>query len=61
MVTAETLQHLFHPALNKGKFPSNLKFAVVTPVLKKNNPLHQKNLYIKPIFVAITVFLQKGF
>ena len=62
MVTAETLQHLFHQALNTGKFPSNLKFAVVRPVFKKNNPkLHQKNVYIKSVFVTIPMFLQKGF
>ena len=62
MVTAETLQLLFHQALNIGKFPSNLKFADVRPVFKKNNSkLHQKNEYIKSVFVAIPMFLQKGF
>ena len=43
MVTAETLQQLFNQSLITGEFPSNLKTADVTPVIKKNNLLSQKN------------------
>ena len=35
MVTAETLQQLFNQSLITGEFPSNLKTADVTPVIKK--------------------------
>ena len=43
MVTAETLQQLFNQSLITGEFPSNLKTADVTSVIKKNNPLSEKN------------------
>ena len=35
MVTVETLQQLFNQGLSTGEFPSNLKNADVTPVLKR--------------------------
>ena len=43
MVTAETLQQRFNQALTTGKLPSNLKYADVTPVFKKNNPLNKED------------------
>ena len=43
MVPAETLQKLFIQALTTGQFPSNPKYADVTPVFKKNSPLNKEN------------------
>ena len=41
--SADALQSLFNDMSKTGNFPENLKLADITPVFKKNSPLHKVN------------------
>ena len=52
-VLASVLHKLFNDSIEKSQFPQNLKLADLTPVYKKNDPLHQTNY--QPISVLSVV------
>ena len=52
-VLASVLHKLFNDSIEKSEFPQNLKLADLTPVYKKNDPLHQTNY--QPISVLSVV------
>ena len=51
--STDVLHNLFNDILKIGNFPNNLKFADITPVFKKKNPL-QKVSY-KPVAVLTNI------
>ena len=59
MVTAETLQRLYNPALTTEEYLSNLKNADVTPVFKKNNPLSKENCRPLSVLPVVSKVFEK--
>ena len=59
MVTAETLQRLYNPALTTEEYPSNLKNADVTSVFKKNNPLSKENCRPLSVLPVVSKVFEK--
>ena len=57
--SAETLQNLFNECLITSCFPDNLKFADITPVFKKKDPLNKENSRLVSVLPSIPKIFEK--